>query len=132
MLWFWFKHYFFGGLFFVVIYIGLPALMIWGWKWWARDKHPQSLFSILSVISLGFATAACMLSIATMIYARAIGGFPFYDPRLLAIYRWGLLLSLAGMLFGIGGAFRKGPLRQIAPISAAVMLMFWFMSAMTE
>jgi hypothetical protein len=132
MRWFWFKQDFLRSLFFAISYIGLPALMVWGWTRWAKDKQPQSLFSILSAISLAFASAACMLSIATFIYARVIGGFPFYDPRLLAIYRWGIDLSLAGTCFGIGGAFRKGPLRQVAPISAGVMLIYWFMQAMTE
>jgi hypothetical protein len=36
-----------------------------------------------------------------MLYAHLIGGFPFWDPALLRIYRWGSLLSLAGLIFDL-------------------------------
>jgi hypothetical protein len=61
-----------------------------------------------------------------------IGGFPFYDPRLLKIYVCGLLLSLAGILCAIGGVWRAGPVRWHAPACAVGMLLFWFMAAIGE
>ena len=37
-------------LFSVGVYVGLPALMIWGWARWFRRTQPRTLPSILSLI----------------------------------------------------------------------------------
>ena len=76
-------------LFAVGIYAGLPAWMIWGWVRWFRRAPPRTLPSSLSLIGLTLATASGLLAVSSVLYAHAIGGFPFYDPRLLRIYRCG-------------------------------------------
>jgi hypothetical protein len=119
-------------IFLIVFFVGLSGLMVLGWVRWVKDKRPQSLFSILSLIGLAFATASCLLSDLTDIYVRAVHSFPYHDPTLLAIIIWGMKLSLAGIGFGIAGAFGKGSLRLFAPISAGVMLVYWFLQAMGE
>jgi hypothetical protein len=113
-------------------YVGLPASLIWGWVRWARRKKPQTAVSILSLIGFTLTTTAAVLALSSVIYAEAIGGFPFYDPRLITIYRWGGTLAFFGIVFGISGAWSRGPLRWHAPFCAAVMLMFWILAAFGE
>ncbi len=71
----------------VGFYVGLPAVMIWGWVRWLKRKQPRTLLSVLSLIGFTLATASGLLATSAMLYARAVGGFPFYDPLLLRIYR---------------------------------------------
>jgi hypothetical protein len=77
-------------------------------------------------------TASGLLATSSVLYAHAIGGFPFYDPLLLRIYRWGALLSLSGTVFAFIGVWRPGPLRWHAPACAVGTLLFWFAAAMGE
>jgi hypothetical protein len=83
---------------------------------------------------IGFvlATASAVLAVSTVIYAHHIGGFPYYDPRLLRIYRWGALLSLTGMAFALGGVWRRGPLQWLAPVCTFGTLLYWFGAASGE
>jgi hypothetical protein len=82
---------------------------------------------------MGFilATASALLAVLTTGYAQ-IHHFPYYDPLLLRIFRWGVLLSLCGIVFGIGGAWRPSPLRWHSPVSGLGMLAFWIMAASGE
>jgi hypothetical protein len=114
------------------IYIAMPLMVIWGWVRWANHAHIRSLSSILSLIGFSLATASGILAVSSLIYAHTIGGFPFYDPLLLRIYRIGDLLSLTGILFSLSGAWRPSPLRWHAPICCTGTLLFWFASAMGE
>jgi hypothetical protein len=111
--------------------IGLPASLIWGWVRWARGQRHQTVVT-LSVVGFTLTTAAAVLALSSAVYAQEIGGFPFHDPRLIGIYRWGGLLSFCGIAFGIGAAWRPGPLRWHAPFCAAGMLMFWVLAAFGE
>ena len=119
-------------LFAVGFYIGLPALMVWGWVRWFRRTQPRTLPVILSLIGLALATASGLLAVSSVLWAHSIGGFPFYDPRLLRMYRWGGLLSLSGLVFGIAGLWRPGPVRWLAPVCSFGTLLLWFASAMGE
>jgi hypothetical protein len=119
-------------VFAIGVYVGLPALMMWGWARWFRRTQARTLPVILSLIGLTLATASGLLAVSSVLYAHAIGGFPFYDPRLLRIYRWGGLLSLSGLVFGIAGVWRPGPVRWLAPVCSVGTLLFWFVSAMGE
>ena len=88
---------------------------------------------IFSAVGFGFAALSGLLAIAIPWYASAVGGYPFYDPVSLAICWWGVSLSLFGLLFSIGGTWRSTPhrFRLLAPVSAAVMFMFWILEAAT-
>lgn len=119
-------------LFVSAIYIGLPAVIVWGWVRWLKRTQPRTWLSILSLIGFAFATASGLLAASSVLYAHAIGGFPFYDPSLLRIYRWGALLSLSGTVFALIGVWRPGPLRWHAPACAVGTLLFWFAAAMGE
>src|SRR5215472_8305851 len=114
----------------ICVYFGLPAVIIAGWIHWAKRRGSMTLWSQLSLVAFGLATSSALLALGSIIYAHTIGGFPFYDPRLLRIYRWGGLLSLVAI--GVAGCWRRTPLRWYAPLCAAGMLIFWFISAMGE
>src|SRR5437762_7594044 len=70
----------FGALFFFV----LPAIMIWGWARWGKRKEERRA-SLFSCIGFALATSSGLLAIGSFLYSVAIGGFPFYDHRLLKI-----------------------------------------------
>jgi hypothetical protein len=76
---------------------------------------------------MGFvlASASALVAVASIIYAQSIHGFTFYDPRLMRIFRWGFVLSLGGIVFGISGIFRPNSLRWHAPLCALGTLAFW-------
>jgi hypothetical protein len=117
---------------FLFLCVGLPVAMIWGWIRWGKRARRRNLTAILSLVAFVLATASALLAITAWVYASAVGGFPFYDPRLLRIYRWGLLLSLSGLAVAIGGVWRPGPLRWHAPAFAFGTLLFWFLAAIGE
>lgn len=52
-------------------------------------------------------TASGLLAVSSLVWAHAIGGFPYYDPRLLRMYRWGGLLSLSSLVFGQGAVLSR-------------------------
>lgn len=110
----------------------ISVCLLWGWVRWFSRTQPRAVLAILSLIGFTLATASGLLAVSSVLYAHAIGGFPFYDPRLLRIYRWGGLLSLSGLVFGIAGVWRPGPLRWLAPVCSFGTALFWFVSAMGE
>jgi len=124
------------GVFWVTLivggYVAAPAVLIWGWVRWMWRPKQRNLCSILSLASFSLATASALLAVLARIYAFSIGGFPYFDPRLLKIYRWGILLSLTGILLGISGVWRPSSLRWHAPACAVGTLMFWTMAASSE
>src|SRR5882762_5209053 len=116
----------------VGIYFALPLAIFAGWIRWVKRRTPPTLFSVLSLVAFGLATCSGLLAMSSVIYAHAIGGFHFYDPRLLRIYRWGGMLSLAGIVLGAVGCWRYSPLRWYAPLCAFGMFVFWGFAAMGE
>jgi hypothetical protein len=115
----------------ISMYIAMPVVLVWGWVRWKKRTQPRTLCSTLSLIGFSLATLSGLLAILTVFYAIAIP-FRFYDPSLLRIYRWGLLLSLTGFLFAISGVWRANPLRWYAPAGAVGMFLFWFVAASGE
>jgi hypothetical protein len=114
-----------------VVAIGtLVGLVLAWWRWsTSRQKTISVYFSLAGLV---LATSSAILAIGTLIYAHAIGGFPFYDPLLLKIYRWGALLSVSAFLFGLVGIWKPHILRWYSPFTAAGTLLFWFIAASGE
>src|SRR6266481_1287199 len=115
----------------ISMYIAMPVVLVWGWVRWTKRTQPRTLCSKLSLIGFSLSTVSGLLAILTFFYAITIG-FRFYDPPLLRIYRWGLLLSLIGFLFAISGVWRANPLRWHAPAGAVGMFLFWLVAASFE
>ncbi len=110
----------------------LIVLLPWGWVRWVRRKQSRGLFGTLSLIGFSFATLSCLLAIFLAVYGRMIGYFEHYDPVLMRIYGLGLLLSFAGVAFGIGGIWRANPLRWHAPACALGTFLYWAFLVMSE
>lgn len=117
-------------LFVLGAYLALPVVLVVGWVRLARRRKTGSAWPSLTGFSLG--TASAVRAVGAMLYARAAGGFPFYDPSLLRIYRWGVLLSVAGLIFGAVGLRWSSPTRWYAPVAAAGTLLFWLGAAAGE
>lgn len=113
-------------------YAALPAVVIWGWMRFLRRPRVRGVAPALSITGLGLATASTVLAIGSVLYAHAIGGFPFYDPLLLKIYRWGGLLSISALLFAIAGVWHPHPTRWHSLAASLVILLFWFAAAIGE
>ena len=122
----------FGILFLLTSYVLLPTGLVWGWIRFAKTSASTNVAPRLSLLALALATTSACLAIGSMIYAHWIGGFPFYDPRLLRIYRYGILLSLTGFVASLGGLWKPGPLRWLAPACSFGTLLYWFGMASTE
>lgn len=109
----------------------VPSLVIWGWARWLK-RTPHTPISRPSLIGFSLATASVLLAVFTFLAATLGPGFGYYDPLLLTIYQIGLLLSLGGLIFGICGIGRSGPVRWHAPVCSIGMLLFWFLAAISE
>lgn len=119
----------------VVFYAGLPMFAIWGWAHWMRSGRPAASSPVLAKLSLsGFAisSASALLALSTVLYARAAGGFGYYSPSLLRVYRVGLLMALAGTALSSAAVWRRSPLRWFALVLSLGMLAFWLISITSE
>jgi hypothetical protein len=114
------------------LFAPLVAVLVWGWIRWSKRAQSKTLLPIMSLIGFALATASALLALSTMLYAQAIGGFQYHDPRLLRIYRWGALLSLTGTVSALVGVSQPGPLRWHSPFSAVGTLAFWIVAANGE
>jgi len=90
-----------------------------------------SLSANLSLTGFLLATASGLLAFGSILYAH-VHTFRFYDPVLMRIFGTGFLLSLGGIVIGIGGTWKSNPLRWHAPICGLTTLAFWLMAATGE
>jgi len=116
---------------FALAYLASAVLLIWGWLRWLKLPVLHTAPSILSLIGFVLATVSGLLGVSTIAYAK-IHQFPFQDPLLLRIFRWGALLSAGGLVFGLAGVWRPSSLRWHAPASAFAMLTFWIVAVLGE
>jgi len=116
----------------ILFYAVVPALTIWGWVRLARRPRIWNFASIASLIAFALATASALLAVFSMIWAHEIGGFAYYDRRLLLMYRCGFLLSSSGFLSSLAGLWKANPLRFHSVICAVGTALFWFSAAMGE
>jgi hypothetical protein len=115
----------------LIAYIITPVSLIWGWIRWGRTPKSETISSILSMVGLILATCSAILAVSSVAYAN-VHAFRFYDPLLMKIFKWGILLSAVGFFIGVGGIWRKNSLRWHSPLSSLGMLVFWVLAAAGE
>jgi hypothetical protein len=109
-------------------FLAAPILLIWGWARWMHRPSQRDNSTILSLAGFLFTTASALLGVTAIAYSYSIGGFPYYDPRLLKIFRWGLLLSLIAVALSALGAGRPNSLRWHALGGSIATLLFWIVA----
>jgi hypothetical protein len=117
---------------FLAGYVLSPTILIWGWVRWTRLPKQRTVTSALSLLAFVLATLSALVAVSGLIYSLAIGGFPYYDPRLMKIMAVGGLLSVGGLTFSLAGIWRSSSLRWHAPVSAIATLAFWLAAAAGE
>jgi len=105
-------------------YLVAPASLMLAWTRWLGQSARNFVTSLLEFTGLVLATASTL--IAFSMFGMVHGDF---DPTLWVFIRYGGWLSLAALLFGIAGAFRKSSLRWLVPASAVGTLGFWMLTA---
>jgi hypothetical protein len=58
--------------------------------------------------------------------------FGFYDPTLMRIEGWGMILSLVSIVLALFGLSGKSAVRWHAPVCAVGTLVFWVLAAAGE
>jgi len=116
----------------VLILGGLAVWVAWGWRGWTRHR-PEQLSAGMKCSLAGFvlASISAALEIGSGTYAQ-FRSFPFEDPTLLSIYRWGFVLAFLGLVIGLFGVGKKTPLRWKAPTLSTVLLVLWIGQVMGE
>ena len=118
---------------FVILSFTTPTVgLLWGWIRWFRCGPQRDIFAVFSLVGFVLATSSALLLVSTLIYAHSIGGFPFYDPLLLRLYRWGGILSGTGLGTALVGIWGKNALRWHAPVLSVGMCWLWMAMAMGE
>jgi hypothetical protein len=118
----------FFGILIVGGFLAAPTLLIWGWVRWVSRPGGRDGSTILSFAGFLFATASALLAISAFAYSIWIGGFRYYNPRLLRIYLCGLLLSTLAITLSALGTARSNMLRWHALGSSIGMLLFWIVT----
>ena len=116
----------------IAAYSFAPVVLIIGWVHWSRRRQERRTLPMLSLASFVLGTASTFLAAGSQVYARAIGGFPYSDPRLMKIFQWGLYLSLAGLALSLVGIWKRSTLRWYAPALSCWMFLLWILWAMSE
>jgi hypothetical protein len=115
------------------VFLWLPvAVLFWAIWRWARSTPrigAPAWRSYVALAAITFVGLSALLWVTSILWARAIGGFPYYDPVLLRFFRWGSSTSLAGLLASVIG---KGKLRWPSCGLSVLMSFLWFAAAMGE
>ena len=114
------------------IFVMTPFALVWGWIRWARRDKKWAILSVLSLAGFTLATISALLAISSSIYARFIGGFPYFDPRIMRIYTSGALISTSALILSLSGVWRPNSLRWHALFCSFGTLVCWFAIAETE
>jgi hypothetical protein len=116
----------------IAMYVAVPAISFFGLRRWLHVRSERGSFFLPSLIGFGLGMASVLLVLSAMVWGAARGGFRYYDPPLMKIYGIGILLSLSGLLAGLGGVWKRNPLRWHAPILSLGMLLLWVLWASSE
>lgn len=121
----------------VFSYLVAPITLVWGWSRWIKQgPRTWSISSTLSFIGFLFASASALFALSMIFWAFSGGfehahGSPDYSPNFSLFYwfvRGGVVLSILGLAFALGGVWRRGATRWLAPASAIGTLAFWLLA----
>lgn len=116
----------------IFAFVMTPLVMIWGWWRWTRRDKQWTIAATFSLTSFALATTSALLAISSVICGRVIGGFPYYDPRLMRIYTWGTFISATSIVLALVGIARRNSLRWHALFCGVGTLVYWFTMAESE
>jgi len=104
-----------------------PATLVWGWVRWGKRAKLKTIPSILSLVGFIFATASTTLAVSSLVYfhVRPNPRFAIFDPLINNMFRCGMLISFAGILFSVVGVSGQNSLRWHAPVCALGAFVFW-------
>jgi hypothetical protein len=114
----------------LAMYVAVPVVTFTGLRRCIYARTEQGFIFLPSLIGFGFGLSSVTLVFIAMWWGGS--GFRYHDPRLLRIYGIGVLLSLAGLLAGLGGVWKKNPLQWHAPVLSLGMLLLWVLWAAGE
>lgn len=114
------------------LYFAPVVLVGWGWTLWKVWPDRISRHSALTFAGFVLATCSWLFEIGSGAYAIAIGGFRYYDPRLMRIFTIGILSSLLGLVLALAGISNRNPIRWHAVATSLVMLLSWIIFASME
>jgi hypothetical protein len=98
----------------------------------ARRSRQHDTSLVFAIASFSLVTPSVIIAVSSMLYARKIGGFPYYDPLLMRIFRWGFCLSLAAVMITLKGVPRRSANRWILLTLSIGTLTFWLLTMMGE
>jgi hypothetical protein len=112
-------------------YVVAPITLIWAWIRWIGQPKLWSPAPCFSLAGLSLATVSAILAASSVVYAQ-IHGFGWYDPLLLKLMMWGLVLSFGGLVLSLGGVWQKNAVRWQTPVASVAMAAFWLLAAALE
>jgi len=117
-------------LLFVIGYLVAPAMLVWGWVRWIKQR--PRLWTTSSTLSfIGFLLASASALFAIWVIFFGVGGGFEHPLDYSFFYRCigrGVVLSLSALVFAIGGVWQRNSLRWQAPASAIGTLAFWLLA----
>src|ERR1700743_1289069 len=105
----------------LAMYAVVPVTAFAGLRRCIRARSERNWIFLPSFIGFGFGLASALLVFIAIAWGG--GSYRYYDPDLLRFFKIGMLLSLAGVMAGLGGIWKKNLLRWHAPLLSLGMLM---------
>ena len=118
------------GILAVLGFFGTPAMLVWGWARWLMRPKQWTITSILSLTGLSLATASAVVALCVVGHAGSVDGN--FDSLMRSLFRVGILTSLGGIVFAIGGVWTPNSMRWHSAISAVSTSALWLMMMVME
>ena len=102
-------------------------MLTWGWIRWITQLEKRTTVATLSLIGFLLASVSALVAVSWIVLV-AVQCFFTFDPLRpfeAEVFRMAKWLSLAGIVFGIGGAWRRSLLRWHSLVSAIGITAFW-------
>src|ERR1700682_3510179 len=116
-----------------VIWLALPpAVLAWAlWRWLtSRPRIADPVWrGYTALLAMALTAISVLLWVTSLIWARVIGGFPFYDPILMRFLLGGGLTCLSGLVLSFPA---KGKLRWPILSLSVLMTFLWFAVAIAQ